>query len=176
MSQPQTPQEIFQLWRESMEKGVETWTQMLGAGQRPDIYQFWRPFFDQSMEAWAKLQSQGPSPETLQQWKKFLDQWIEAWSRVLAQAMGSDNFAAALGKYLDQYLSAVGPVRKQMAEVGEEYLRAMNIPSRRQVTDLAEMLIALESRIEELEAKIDALAGGVAAIQAAVAGGQPVGA
>ena len=113
-----------------MTKGAETWAGMLGQGQRPDIYQFWRPFFDQG---------------------------IEAWSKVLTQAMGTENFAAALGKHLDQHLSAVGPLRKQMTEVGEEYLKALNLPSRRQVADLAEPVVALESRIEALEDKIEAL-------------------
>ena len=89
---------------------------------------------------------------------EFFRQWVmEAWSKVLTQAMGTENFAAALGKHLDQHLSAVGPVRKQMAEVGEEYLKALNLPSRRQVADLAELVVALESRIEALEEKIEAV-------------------
>ena len=157
MSPSQTPEEIYRMWRDSMTKGAETWARMLGQGQRPDIYQFWRPFFDQGMEAWFKVLTQGPSPDLLQEWKKFQDEWIEAWSKILTQAMGTETFAAALGKHLDQHLSAVGPLRKQMADVGEEYLRALNLPSRRQVADLAELVVALESRIEALEDKIEAL-------------------
>ena len=44
-----------------------------------------------------------------------------------------------------------------MAEDLEEYLKALNLPSRRQVADLAELVVALESRIEALEEKIEAL-------------------
>jgi len=157
MSPSQSPEEIYRMWRDSLTKGAETWAGMLGQGQRPDIYQFWRPFFDQGMEAWSKVLTPGASPDLLQEWKKFQDEWIEAWSKVLTQAMGTENFAAALGKHLDQHLSAVGPVRKQMTEVGEEYLKALNLPSRRQVADLAELVVALESRIEALEDKIEAL-------------------
>jgi len=157
MSSSQTPDEIFRLWRDSMAQGAESWAKVLGQGQRPDIYQFWRPFFDQGMEAWSRLLPQGATPDLLQDWKKFQDAWIETWSKVLTQAMGTENFAAALGKHLDQHLSAIGPVRKQMAEVGEELLRVLNLPSRRQVADLAELVVALESRIEALEDKIEAL-------------------
>jgi len=157
MSPSQTPEEIYRMWRDSMAKGAETWAKMLGQGQRPDIYQFWRPFFDQGMEGWSKLLGQGASPDLLQEWKKFQDEWIEAWSKILTQAMGTETFAAALGKHLDQHLSAVGPLRKQMTDVGEEYLRALNLPSRRQVADLAELVVSLESRIEALEDKIETL-------------------
>ncbi|MBI2170390.1 MAG: hypothetical protein HYU28_12970 [Actinobacteria bacterium] len=157
MSPSQTPEEIYRMWRDSPAKRAETWAKMLGQGQRPDVYQFWRPFFDQGMEAWSRLLGQGASPDLLQEWKRFQDEWIEGWSKVLTQAMGTEAFAAALGKHLDQHLSAVGPVRKQMAEVGEEYLRALNLPSRRQVADVAELVVSLESRIEALEEKIEAL-------------------
>jgi hypothetical protein len=157
MSSSQTPDEIFRLWKDSMAKAAESWAKVLGHGQRPDVYQFWRPFFDQGMEAWSGLLTQGATPDLLQDWKKFQDAWIEAWSKVLTQAMGTENFAAALGKHLDQHLSAVGPVRKQMTEVGEELLRVLNLPSRRQVADLAELVVSLESRIEALEEKIETL-------------------
>lgn len=157
MAAPQTPEEITRMWKDAMAKGAETWAKMLGQGQRPDVYQFWRPFFDQGMEAWSRLLGQGASPDVLQQWKKFQDEWVEAWAKVMTQAMGTDTFAAALGKHLDQHLSAVGPVRKQMTEAGEEYLRALNLPSRRQVADVAELVVSLESRIEALEEKIEAL-------------------
>lgn len=157
MAATQTPEEITRMWQDAMAKGAETWAKMLGQGQRPDVYQFWRPFFDQGMEAWSRLLGQGGGPDVLQEWKKFQDEWIESWSKVLTQAMGTETFATALGKHLDQHLSAVGPVRKQMAEVGEEYLRALNLPSRRQVADLAELVVSLESRIEALEEKIEAL-------------------
>jgi polyhydroxyalkanoic acid synthase PhaR subunit len=140
-----------------MAKGAESWAKVLGQGQRPDTYQFWRPFFDQGMEAWSKVLTQGATPDLLQDWKKFQDAWIETWSKVLTQAMGTENFAAVLGKHLDQHLSAIGPARKQMAEVGEEMLRVLNLPSRRQIADLAELVVALESRIEALEDKIEAL-------------------
>ncbi|MBI2080948.1 MAG: hypothetical protein HYT86_04350 [candidate division NC10 bacterium] len=157
MAAPQTPEEITRMWKDAMAKGAETWAKILGQGQRPDIYQFWRPFFDQGMEAWSRLLGQGASPNVLQEWKKFQDEWVEAWAKVMTQAMGTDTFAAALGKHLDQHLSAVGPVRKQMTEAGEEYLRALNLPSRRQVADVAELVVSLESRIEALEEKIEAL-------------------
>lgn len=157
MAASPTPEEITRMWRDAMAKGAETWTKMLGQGQRPDVYQFWRPFFDQGMEAWSRLLGQGAGPDVLQEWKKFQDEWVEAWAKVMTQAMGTETFAAALGKHLDQHLSAVGPVRKQMTEAGEEYLRALNLPSRRQVADLAELVVSLESRIEALEEKIEAL-------------------
>jgi polyhydroxyalkanoic acid synthase PhaR subunit len=103
--------------------------------------------------------TQGASgPDSLAQWKKFMDESIEAWSKVLGQAMETEGFAAAMGKFLEQYLSTVGPMRKALQSSNEEIFRTMNLPSRTQVTGLASQVIALEARLEPLEEQIEKLA------------------
>src|SRR3990167_7742991 len=100
-------QALFDMWKKQIEEGTQAWARMMGQAQAtappPDLIQFWRPFMDQGIAAWNKLLTQGPvTPDLMAQWKQFLDQWIAAWGKVLEQAMGTETFAQALGKQLEQ--------------------------------------------------------------------------
>ncbi len=157
MAEPNT-QQLFELWKRQVDEGAQAWLRAMGQGQPMDPQAFWRPFMDQGMAAWAKVMTQGaPSPDLMAQWKQFLDQWIAAWSRVLEQAMGTDSFARTLGKQLETFLNAAGPVKKAADQQVEAGLSAAGIPSRNQVTGLAVQLVQLEEKIDALEDKLDAL-------------------
>jgi polyhydroxyalkanoic acid synthase PhaR subunit len=152
-----------------MDQGMEAWLKLMGQAQTPDISQIWRPMFGQSLDIWTQILKEGASsPDVLAQWKKFMDDSVEAWSKVLGEAMGTEGFAASMGKFLEQYLNAVGPLRKNLQTSNEEFLRTMNLPSRKQVTDLASQIIALESRLERLEEQIEGLLDGLTEIEAFV--------
>lgn len=156
-------QELFDLWRRSVEEGTQAWLRTLGQAAPPaaaplDFSQFWRPLLAQGMEAWQKAAIQGKvSPEFMQQWKTFMDQWIEACSQALGQAMSSEGFAQALGRYLDQYLAVQGPIRKSLEQYNDTALKALGLPSRGQVVGVAAQLVGLEERIEQVEDRLDDL-------------------
>src|SRR6266705_2161869 len=133
-------QQMFEAWRKQVEEGGQAWLRMLGQGQPVDPQAFWRPFMDQGMAAWSKVMTQGTaSPDLMAQWKQFLDQWIAAWSKVLEQAMGTENFAQAMGKQLEGGLATMG------------------LPSRTQVIGLAKQIAGLEDKIENVEDRVDAV-------------------
>lgn len=155
MTDHNVPQEIFQFWQKAMEQSKETWSKLLNQPRTPDLSQFWKPFFDQGMEAWSRIFSQGTTPDAMAQWKQFLDQGIEAWSKVLAQVMGTEGFAQAMGKYLDQYLTAQGVVKRTSEQASELWLKNLGLPSRSQVVEVAKRLNDLEERLETMEGKID---------------------
>lgn len=169
MSDGPIDQELLSLWKHSMDQGIEAWQKLIGQPQVGDIAQFWRPMWGQSMELWTHILKQGASsPDVLAQWKKFLDDSVEAWSKVLGQAMGTEGFAAAMGKFLDQYLNTVGPIRRSLQSSNEEFLRTMNLPSRKQVTELASQLVSLEARLEALEERIEDLVDSISLLEAFV--------
>ncbi len=162
-----TSQHLLDMWKRQVEEGTQAWLKMMGqggAGAAPpmDPQAFWRPFMDQGMAAWSKLMTQGsaPSPDLMAQWKQFIDQWIAAWSRVLEQAMGTDTFARMMGKQLEGFLNASGPVRKAAAQQIDASLAGLGIASRAQVVALAQHLAQVEEKIDGLEDKIDRLLGG----------------
>jgi hypothetical protein len=168
MSQETTTQDLISTWKRSMDQTMEAWQKFTrGTPQPPDMLQFWSPLFTQNMDLWTQLLKQGAaSPDVLVQWKRFMDDSVEAWSRVLGQAMQTEGFASAMGKFLDQYLNTVGPMRKTLQASSEEFLRTANLPSRKQVTDLASHIISLETRLEALEERIEELVDGLGALKA----------
>lgn len=149
-------QQLFDLWKKQVDEGTQAWLKMAGQGQAPDPQAFWRPFMDQGMQAWSKVMTQGTaSPDLMAQWKQFLDQWIAAWSKVLEQAMGTENFAQAMGKQLEGFLNVSGPVKKAAEQQIEVSLAGLGIPSRAQVTALARHIAQVEEKIDGLEDKLD---------------------
>jgi hypothetical protein len=95
----------------------------------------------------------------MQQWKAFMDQWIEVWSQALGQAMATEGFAQALGRYLDQFLTVSGPVKKTMDQYNDAALKTLGLPSRGQVVGVAAQVVGLEERIERVEDRLDELKG-----------------
>lgn len=153
-------QELFDLWRKSVEEGTQAWVRALGgspAGPPPpfDFAQLWRPILGQGMDIWQKAAAQGGiDPEFMAQWKALMDQTIDAWARALGQAMGTEAFAQALGRHLDQWLAVQAPVKKGLEQYNDVALRTLGLPSRAQVVGIASQLVALEERIEGLEERL----------------------
>lgn len=169
MSDGPIDQELLSMWKRSMDQGIEVWQKLVGQPPTPDISQFVRPIWGQSMDLWTQILRQGAtSPDVLAQWKKFLDDSVEAWSKVLGQAMATEGFAASMGKFLEQYLNTVGPLRKSLLSSNEEFLRTMNLPSRKQVTDLASQIVSLEDRLEALEERIQDLIDSISLLEVLV--------
>jgi uncharacterized protein YPO0396 len=82
--------------------------------------------------------------------------------------METEGFAHAMGQFMDQYLNTVGPIRKGLQSSNEEFLKTMNLPSRKQVTDLASHLVSLEDRLEALEERIEDLVDSISLLEALV--------
>jgi hypothetical protein len=76
---------------------------------------------------------------------------------VLEQAMGTEAFAQALGKYLQQWLTLQAPMKRVADDSTEATLSALGVPSRSQVVGLARQLMDLDDRIEQVEERLDAL-------------------
>jgi len=91
------------------------------------------------------------------QWRQSLEQMTETLSASLAQTMASEEFAAVMGRALDQYLNVVGPARKNLQAASEEILRTFNLPSRTQVTRLASSVVGVDQRVETIDDRLEAM-------------------
>lgn len=168
MSGTPSAEDLVEQWKRIAEQGMEAWQGKFGQPLQPEVSQYWVPFFNQGMALHALLTSQGASSEVLQLWKQFLDQGIEAWAKALEKVMASEEVASALGKFLDQYVGMVAPMQKEIRKASEAYLRVLGLPGRTQMAEMTSQISWVESRIEELEAKIERVLDGLAALQASV--------
>ncbi|MDP9374196.1 MAG: hypothetical protein M3Q65_17425, partial [Chloroflexota bacterium] len=86
-------------------------------------------------------------------WKQLYEANEATWARTLEGVQGTNAYAEALGRYLQSYLELQDLARRGV----ERYLETLNIPSRNDVARIAEQVIALESKIDDFDFKLDDL-------------------
>jgi polyhydroxyalkanoic acid synthase PhaR subunit len=101
-------------------------------------------------------------------WREMLDKQTEAWTKLMAETMGTEAFAAALGRQMETYLSTQGQLQKRFLEVMEQYLKSLNLPSRTDLSRLAAQVGAVEAKVDEQDVRADELVALLEAIQSAV--------
>ncbi|MCA9258785.1 MAG: hypothetical protein KDA61_06280 [Planctomycetales bacterium] len=88
--------------------------------------------------------------------KQMRDSGLEQWSNAMSQWVHSDAYAQATGQMLDAWLTTSRPLREAMQTALSHALAQCNMPSRDEVTRLAERLTNIEMRLDDMDAKLDA--------------------
>jgi polyhydroxyalkanoic acid synthase PhaR subunit len=92
-----------------------------------------------------------PTPDPLNVWGAIYGANMEMWSRTVADMINTDVVAAALGAYLDNYLTTSEPFRRVPEQYMEFWLNSMNMPSRDDVGRLTERVMTLEDRLQMID-------------------------
>jgi hypothetical protein len=87
--------------------------------------------------------------------KNIRDANMDAWSKMMIQFVATDAYAQATGAMLDTWLASSEPFRKAMETTMIQVLTNLNMPTRADVTSLAERLTHIEMRLDDMEAKLD---------------------
>ena len=87
--------------------------------------------------------------------KEMRSAGMESWSKMMIQLVNSDAYAKATGVMLDAWLTNSAPFAKAMEAAMAQALVNLNMPTRADVTRLAERLTNIEVRLDDLEAKLD---------------------
>jgi hypothetical protein len=87
--------------------------------------------------------------------KTIRDANMDSWSKMMIQIVNTDAYAAATGTMLDAWLTTSGPFRKALEATLTQVLTNFNMPTRDDVTSLAERLTHIEIRLDDLEAKLE---------------------
>ena len=96
-----------------------------------------------------------PEADPFAQMIHFYDTWAKSWADVMSQTVASKGFAESMGRQLEGSLDALTLVRRQVSELMEQYLRQMNLPTRKEVISMAERLTKIEMAMDDLDAKLD---------------------
>jgi hypothetical protein len=103
----------------------------------------------------ASESSNLPGPnEFLETWRKAASDAEQRWNDYFNELMGTEAFGQMLARSMDSYITMQSTLARGM----DQYLRALNIPSRTDVVQLAE-------RVAMLEHKIDAIAAALGAVE-----------
>ncbi len=87
--------------------------------------------------------------------KNLRDANLDAWSKMMIELISSDAYARATGTMLDSWLSNSAPFREALQSTLTQVLIKLNLPTRADVTGLAERLTNIELRLDDLDAKLD---------------------
>jgi hypothetical protein len=87
--------------------------------------------------------------------KGLRDTNLDAWSKVMIQLVNSEAYAQATATMLDSWLTNSWVFRKAIEASMTQALTGLNMPTRDDVTRLAERLTNIEVRLDDLEVKLD---------------------
>jgi hypothetical protein len=91
-----------------------------------------------------------PTPaDFLGPWKQMAEQAEQQWNQYFNQVMGTDAFATAMGRYMEGYLA----FQQSLAQNVERSMQALNLPTRSDITAIAERLAAIEGLLSALVAE-----------------------
>ena len=90
-------------------------------------------------------------------WKTARDANLEAWSKFMIDIVNSDEYAQATGLALEQALATSQPLRDATEKAMTQALSLLNMPSRAEVISLAERLVNVEMRLDDMDAKLSTM-------------------
>jgi BMFP domain-containing protein YqiC len=96
-----------------------------------------------------------PEGDPFGQMVQFYDDWTKTWAGALSGTASSKGFADTVAQQMEGSLSTMGLVRRQMAELTEQSLQQMSLPTRKDLVNLAQRLTDVEMRLDDMEAKLD---------------------
>ena len=87
-------------------------------------------------------------------WQNMIGEMEKGFNSFANQAMASPEFS----KVVNQVGGVTAGAQKQLGDLMEKYLVSMNLPSRDQVTGLAERLQSIEGQIGEIKSMLSQMA------------------
>lgn len=88
-------------------------------------------------------------------WRSFRDANLDAWSKLMIEIVNSEAYAEASARVLESTLATSAPYRKLLESTMTQALAQLNMPSRADVISVAERLVNIERRLDDLEARLD---------------------
>jgi hypothetical protein len=85
--------------------------------------------------------------------KEMRDNNLDVWAKTMVEIVNTDAYAEATGAMLDAWLSRSGPLRRAIENSMNQTLTNLNLPTRDDVTRLAERLTNIEMRLDDLDAR-----------------------
>lgn len=94
-------------------------------------------------------------------WKQMRDSNMDAWSKMMLDFVSSEQYTQATSAILDQYLTMSQPFQRALEATMTRTLTMLNMPTRAEVTGLAERLTNIELRLDDLDARLDEILAAV---------------
>ena len=87
--------------------------------------------------------------------KEMRDANMDGWAKMMVAFVNTDAYAESTGAMLDAWLTSSGPLRKMMEKSMSQATAQLNMPTRDDVSRIAERLTNIEMRLDDMDAKLD---------------------
>ena len=87
--------------------------------------------------------------------KQMRDTGLDAYAKMMVEMVNTEAYAEAQGAMLDAWLANSAPFRKAMESSMSQTMASLNLPSRDDISRLAERLTNIEMRLDDMDAKLD---------------------
>ncbi|HEX4065072.1 MAG TPA: hypothetical protein VHZ09_03535 [Acidobacteriaceae bacterium] len=95
--------------------------------------------------------------DPLEPFRAMRDAYLDAMAKTMVEAVNTEGYAQATGAMLDGYLTASAPWREAVEKSMLQALQQFSLPSRQEVAALAERFTNVEMRLDDMDAKLDAI-------------------
>jgi polyhydroxyalkanoic acid synthase PhaR subunit len=95
--------------------------------------------------------------DPMEPWRGMRDAYMDVWAKTMVDMVNSEAYAQASGQMLDTYLTVSAPFREAVEKAMLKTLEQLAMPTRNDVISIAERMTNIEMRLDDLDAKIDAL-------------------
>jgi len=143
------PKEVWQHWFEAT---TASWRNAAEKGADPlGLTTQWLEMME---EARAKMSAEGTiaaDPFTL--FKQWYDATSETWSKAVGDIIGSDRFMQMASQFLESYTSFA----RTFHRASEEYFSNLQLPTRSDIARVAELVINVEEKVDQLDFALEDL-------------------
>lgn len=138
------------IWQRWFEATIDIWRKAASTSSDPlGITSKWLGLME---EAQAKLRTgevQYTEPFTF--FRDWYNATSETWSKLVEQYIGSEQFMETSTPFLESYASFFKTFRR----ANEEFFQNLQLPTRSDIARIAELVIALEEKVDQLDDTLD---------------------
>ena len=124
-----------------------------------DIENLWLEWYKANQDMWNRLLQSWTNPTRAGDISSLWTEWYKAnldlWNRMLQSWIETETFAQLLGKAMQNYLTMHDAFGKALQEYMVQALQTMKIASADDITRLAEMIINLENKVDQLADEVE---------------------
>jgi polyhydroxyalkanoic acid synthase PhaR subunit len=144
--------DITTIWQRWFEATMDIWRKASQTASDPlGITNKWLGMME---EAQAKLQKgEVPYTEPFTFFRDWYNATNETWSKFIEEYIGSEQFMETSTPFLESYASFFKTFRR----ANEEFFKNLQLPTRSDIARIAELVIALEEKVDQLDDSLDGL-------------------
>ncbi len=134
------------LWKQWIETTSQTWHQSFATNYDPlGLTTRWLEMMEETR---LKLLSETAIPtDPFTFFKQWYESSHEAWSQAIEEIIGNDKFVEAASRYMESYTTFY----KNFRRLNEDYFSHLQLVTRSDLTRVAEMIIALENKVDGIQ-------------------------